>query len=666
MTELLLQHHFSGALGGAKISGDGTPLAQAVTVTANACDDGVEYRFPAGILAKTRYLTWDTIVDGEDLVTFLLTLYEAASPRCFTLSYSALNHCQARARMSMDAVNQNVWAFPREGAWLKPICGGDAIDVAQVNRISITVLRKAHGAVTWRQTHPVASTDQPPMLETPILTHGPLLDELGQSATRVWKGKCANRGEMVHELLRQHAVAVSQKHLADRDTWGGWINGPQLPPTGWFQTHNDGNRWWLVDPDGHLFWSSGLDCVNPSVPSAVSGLKSALTFLPPDGTPGAITNSGMGESADYMRSNLATAFGNEDWYVKWADLAYGFMRSHGFNTVANWSDWKTASSRHVPYVRPLEGTWKRTPLVFRDFPDVFDPAFAEDCRDWAGQLAETALDPAMIGYFLMNEPTWGFANMCPAEGMLRNTQTCCSRTMLAESLNREAPTDQDLSAKWAMHVTYAEIKAGLWTAPFSAEAQADLQGFSSTMAEKLFADLSQSCKVIDPHHLNLGARYYTVPPAWATAAMKAFDCFSFNCYAQSVPHDQMSRISNQLSLPVLVGEWHFGALDVGLPGSGIGHVASQEDRGKAFRAYVEDAVAEPCCVGVHYFTLYDESALGRFDGENWNIGLIDVCHRPYSPMTDAARLTHERLYEIASGSIAPTEDKPSYLPLLFF
>ena len=41
-------------------------------------------------------------------------------------------------------------------------------------------------------------------------------------------------------------------------------------------------------------------------------------------------------------------------------------------------------------------------------------------------------------------------------------------------------------------------------------------------------------------------------------------------------------------------------------------------------------------MGVHYFTLYDESALGRFDGENWNIGFLDVCNRPYEPLAAAA------------------------------
>ncbi|HXK95129.1 MAG TPA: hypothetical protein PKV38_15760, partial [bacterium] len=80
---------------------------------------------------------------------------------------------------------------------------------------------------------------------------------------------------------------------------------------------------------------------------------------------------------------------------------------------------------------------------------------------------------------------------------------------------------------------------------------------------------------------------------------------------------------------------------------------------------VEDAAANPCCVGTHYFTLYDQSAMGRFDGENYNIGFVDVCNQPYVPLADAARKCHERLYALAAGQAQPYTDEPEYLPRLF-
>jgi len=39
---------------------------------------------------------------------------------------------------------------------------------------------------------------------------------------------------------------------------------------------------------------------------------------------------------------------------------------------------------------------------------------------------------------------------------------------------------------------------------------------------------------VNPDHLNLGASYFTVPPAWAVADMRTFDGFSVNGYSERV------------------------------------------------------------------------------------------------------------------------------------
>ena len=70
--------------------------------------------------------------------------------------------------------------------------------------------------------------------------------------------------------------------------------------------------------------------------------------------------------------------------------------------------------------------------------------------------------------------------------------------------------------------------------------------------------------------------------------------------------------------------------------SGARQTSSQEERGVAYRYYVENAVADPSIVGTHWFEWIDEPSTGRFDGENYNIGLVDVTDRPYRELLDAA------------------------------
>jgi hypothetical protein len=308
---------------------------------------------------------------------------------------------------------------------------------------------------------------------------------------------------------------------------------------------------------------------------------------------------------------------------------------------------------------------RRAPNVYREFPDVFHEGFAADAAEYAEQLRDTADDPALIGYFMMNEPTWAFSKELPAAGMLFTTTGGPCRAALADFLRERHVSDAGLAQAWGLPTTLLAVAEGEWRAPLTPAAHADLADFSEIMVAKLFGGLSAACRVVDPHHLNLGIRYQTVPPTWALEGMRTFDIFSMNCYRPRVPGEDLAKISAMLNMPTMIGEFHFGALDAGLPASGIGHVRNQAQRGQAYRIYVEHAASQPSCVGTHYFIIYDQSAAGRPDGENYNIGFVDTCSRPYDAMAQGARATHERIYRVAAGEVAPYADEPEYLPLVY-
>jgi hypothetical protein len=633
---------------------------------AEAVGDGLCYQFSPGSLAEAHYLTADFLLDGHNLAVLALELQEGASGPTFLWTFGLLNQCSARLRLPLEAVNQNRWRYEREGAYLKPTAMGDRVDLWRVDRLRLTVLRKSELPVRWCMTPLSAVAATPPRIQTPLLPKGPLIDRLGQSRLHVWPGKSQSEAEVSARLRAQLAAAPQQRWPEGFSRWGGDARR-RLEATGFFRTQHDGKRWWLIDPDGHPFWSSGPNCVRVDTAAAYAGLEAALEWLPDaQGDFAAIFNrdDNPQPNINFLAANLIGAFG-DDWLAQWATLALAELKRYGFNTVANWSEWRVAKAAGFPYVRPLDLEFHQTPLIFRDFPDVFDPAFNADAAAFAEALHETRDDPALIGYFLMNEPTWGFAAQNPAEGMLINTPSCATRQELLRYLQARYSSEAALQAAWGEGVTFTEVAEGCWRRPFSTAARGDLEAFSTVMVERLFGTLSAACRAVDPHHLNLGARYYTTPPTWALAGMTSFDVFSVNNYRERVDSDQLQPLSAQLQRPVMIGEWHFGAHDVGLPACGIGHVPNQHARGEAFRVYTEDAAAKPWCVGAHYFTLYDQSALGRFDGENYNIGFLDVCHRPYDALVQAAQQSHARLYRVASGEISPYEAEVTYLPRLF-
>ncbi len=657
---------FAGYLGQVELVDRPAVLENGGWVRWASKEDALEYRFEAGYLCSFTHLSADFLLDGNELLVLALELQEGEGGPAFAYNFGMLNQCQARLRMPLSATDMNVWMYPREGAFLKPLTWGQRVDLKKVDRARLHLVRFSGRPIELCLTPLTGWETEPPLLTNPLLPQGKLVDEMGQNLLRDWQTKTRSVPEMVAHLQEQWQEARSARLPQGFSRWGGW-QAVQWQATGYFRTAFQDGRWWLVDPDGHPFWSIGLDCVANNMDSVIKGIESAYTWLPSpkdDLFPSLETTVFEQSAWNIGKSNLMRAFG-ADWYERWSEMTTGLMRSWGFNTVANWSDWRMAQKQAFPYVRPLDEHLTRSRLIYRSFPDVFHADFEADAAEYASQLLETRDDPAFIGYFLLNEPDWGFSSECLAEGMLFNTPSCASRRALADFLRQKYGNEGTLCESWQIPVTFAAIAEGEWSVRLTEPAREDMTAFSTVLVERYFGGLNLACKRVDPNHLNLGARYYTVPPQWALTGMKGFDVFSMNCYDRQVPAEKVNQIAAQLNLPVMIGEWHFGALDVGLAASGIGCVADQAARGQAYRYYLETAAALPACVGVHYFTLYDEPVMGRFDGENYNIGFLDVCHRPYQPLADAALESAQQIYAVASGERPPFAHAPEYLPRTF-
>ena len=98
-------------------------------------------------------------------------------------------------------------------------------------------------------------------------------------------------------------------------------------------------------------------------------------------------------------------------------------------------------------------------------------------------------------------------------------------------------------------------------------------------------------------------------------------------------------------MPIIIGEFHFGALDRGMFHTGLRKTANQEDRADKYRSYVQGALRNPYIVGTHWFQYKDQATTGRGDGENYQIGFIDICDKPYPEIVRACREVGYNLYE---------------------
>ena len=53
----------------------------------------------------------------------------------------------------------------------------------------------------------------------------------------------------------------------------------------------------------------------------------------------------------------------------------------------------------------------------------------------------------------------------------------------------------------------------------------------------------------------------------------------------------------------------------------------------------------PYIIGTHWFQDGDQATTDRGDGENYQIGFVDICNTPYTETIQACREVGYRLYE---------------------
>lgn len=255
-----------------------------------------------------------------------------------------------------------------------------------------------------------------------------------------------------------------------------------------------------------------------------------------------------------------------------------------------------------------------------------------------------------------------------AEELLENEQDLASKEALIKFLSTRYDGDiEKFNRAWnlALH-SFGELRKGVKRASkLSKKASEDLNEFSRMMIKAYVEIPSVACKRVDPYHMNFGMRYAYIANENLLAGYENFDVFSINCY-KITPYEDIEQIGKITGMPVMIGEFHHGALDRRLPATGIRGVASQQERGKAYRYYMETAAISKYFVGAHHFTLNDQAALGRFDGENFQIGCVDICQRPYHEFIEGIMQTNRILYEVADGRRANYDQPPKEIPRVGF
>ena len=555
------------------------------------------------------------------------------------------------------------------------------LNPAQVNSVTVSMSRPDVAQSVLIEKFGVQEGDG---IQKAAYTH--LLDGYGQYTRGKWPEKI-NSDDQLKALADKEKAQLNAwlKERPAQDKYGGLLKGPTFEAKGFFRTEKRNERWYLVTPEGHPFYSLGVNAVTADDSQTyVEGRETMFSSLPGNDDPLATfygkgndhRDTGaskdrrfdQGRTFDFYGANLQRTYGVID-SQRWADHTLQRLQAWGFNTIGNWSEPalerpQVSSQSHVPYTLPLSIVGDYVSIStghdwWGGMPDPFDPRFAMATeRAVAIAARDHREDPYLIGYFADNELAWAAPGNDPhdryalAYGTLKLTTDVPAKRAFLKQLRDKYRNQEGLSKAWGIDLAAWELMEDPGfepplPSPEHPEIENDFKYFQRVFAETYFKTISDALKWHAPNHLLLGGRFAVSTPEAIEACAKFCDVLSFNLYTPK-PQDGVDFAQLRvLDKPVLVSEFHFGSRDRGPFWGGAMEVAREEDRGPAYSNFLKSALAEPSIVGVHWFQYVDQPATGRMlDGENGHLGLVGITDVPYQGFVEAVRKANGQVSEV--------------------
>ncbi|RYG36916.1 hypothetical protein EON81_08285 [bacterium] len=370
-------------------------------------------------------------------------------------------------------------------------------------------------------------------------------------------------------------------------------------------------------PNGQPFWSFGVCCTGPG-------------FEPQKVDP---KNPGYAGLQHYPDEKA------------WAKGTAHDLRSWGFNSLGGWSDvdlFKKAGVK-MPYFVVLHlGAYDKAP--WNDlFADQMQKAIDGAAK---AQIPKVRDDPNLVGYFTDNELGWWTDTLFPAYIKMpaaskgRKTLMRLVRSHYRGDFNRLQKDWMTSSESFAV----LEKRGDLTLRPGGNGIKL-VDAWTSALATRYYSMVHRAVRRHDPRHLILGdryAQYYDLPVARAAAPY--VDGISTNLGAEwtdgGLSRFFLESLHKVTKKPLIVTEFYMAAMEnrSGNRNSSGGFpiVQTQNERAAAFRRNVAEMAARPYVVGAHWFQFYDEPTHGRGDGENYNMGLVDIHGQAYEKLTEVS------------------------------
>jgi hypothetical protein len=391
----------------------------------------------------------------------------------------------------------------------------------------------------------------------------------------------------------------------------------------WRLTVEDGVHW-LITPSGEKFYACGVNGVDAgSAPEEV------------DGRP-----------AYYLWNLYAST---DDW----AAMVRHRLGKWGFNHLGAWNF--RPEKIGLPYIANLDLGRLSEALWF----DAFDPELPARVGLWAERLTAPHRQGGFrIGYFPDNEIGWW--NAALFEFYLSKGWHNHTKRLLWQLLYER------YEGKWAalLHDWMADNRVVGFNALRNSSAALKLRPggsgiqlinqFTYLCAQRYYQLMHDALRAADPGALIFSDRlpiYYSQDALRAMAPYVDVVAVNYDLDGPDgwLAHYFFDGIAALTGKPVLVSEFFCAAMENRSGNKNTGHllkVASQKERARAVANAVQNFARFPHVLGTHWFQYYDEPTGGRPDGEDYNMGLVDIHDLPYEEVVAAFQKTNPLLSQL--------------------
>ncbi len=521
--------------------------------------------------------------------------------------------------------------------------------------------KRALDTLRWKPTSPTFARFDDIFNDMSESEFFPFVDKFGQFKHRQWKNKVSSVEELEKRLAEEIEFLDKTAPVAGLDRFFGRIDPERkYAATGRFRVEKIGGKWFFITPDGNLFWSLGADCVGGVQYTPLNGREHFFEEFSGDKYFRVWNRNKHSYSKDQKIKMFSFDLRNRDLkYPAGFDYAAFLKRRArvwGINTFGAWSQMDVCGTENVPFtfflnsgnMRALEGKLK-TGGHWGNHRDFFDPAFERNLRACIKANAKTLSSSFCIGAFVDNELPWCNKHFILPKAVLSCPADQPAKLKFAEVLKSKYGDISALNKAWgSRYVDWAAVLAERDFFPSTDAGKADMLEFEDIFIAHYYKTCRDLLREFDPKLLYLGSRFcWHTELVAAPIASRYCDVVSFNCYRYGV--SALDTMGGE-DKPILIGEFHYGDQSRGVFGASLVRAADEKSLLRCFKNYVESALKNPAIVGVHWFQFGDQTTTGRFDGENFAMGIVDITDTPHYKFVKCWRKVADSLYDLRLNS----------------